>query len=107
MVAAVFAVGGVAAGFAITRGDGHSHLRALRPVRVVAAGCRVPPLVSRLNVYAADAAGLLSRVVRRDPRLVYVPNSLSGTVDVISQRTLRIVRSFPVATRPQPGSTCS
>ncbi len=62
---------------------------------------RVPPLLDPRNVYAADAAGHLSRVVRRDPALVYVPNSLSGTVDVISQRTLRIVREFRVATRPQ------
>ncbi len=61
----------------------------------------MPHLLSRSNVYAADAAGHLSRVVRGDPRLVYVPNSLSGSVDVISQRTLRIVRSFHVATRPQ------
>jgi YVTN family beta-propeller protein len=62
---------------------------------------RVPALVDRSNVYAADAAGKLSRVVRRDPALVYVPNSLSNTVYVISQRTLRIVRQFPVKTRPQ------
>ena len=92
---------GSLAGFALTRGHGRQRPPAARPARVVAAGCRVPPLVSRTNVYAADAAGLLSRVVRHDPALVYVPNSLSGTVDVISQRTLRIVRSFPVATRPQ------
>jgi len=62
---------------------------------------RVPALVDRSNVYAADAAGKLSRVVRRDPALVYVPNSLSNTVYVISQRTLKIVRRFPVETRPQ------
>jgi YVTN family beta-propeller protein len=62
---------------------------------------RVPPLLDPSNVYAADAAGRLSRVVRRDPALVYVPNSLSNTVDVISQRTLRIIRSFPVGLRPQ------
>ena len=44
---------------------------------------------------------MLSPVVRHDPALVYVPNSLSNTVDVISQRTLKIIRRFPVATRPQ------
>jgi YVTN family beta-propeller protein len=62
---------------------------------------QVPPLLNPSNVYAADEAGKLSRVVRRDPALVYVPNSLSNTVDVISQRTLKIIRRFPVRTRPQ------
>jgi YVTN family beta-propeller protein len=53
------------------------------------------------NVYAADAVGDLSPVVRGDPALVYVPNSLSNTVDVISQRTLRVVAQFPVGPLPQ------
>jgi YVTN family beta-propeller protein len=54
-----------------------------------------------VNVYAADAAGDLSPVVRGDPALVYVPNSLSNTVDVISQRTLKVVAQFPVGALPQ------
>ena len=54
-----------------------------------------------VNVYSADAAGDLSPVVRGDPALVYVPNSLSNTVDVISQRTLKIVAQFPVGALPQ------
>ena len=49
-----------------------------------------------VNVYSADAAGDLSPAVRGDPALVYVPNSLSNTVDVISQRTLKVVAQFPV-----------
>jgi DNA-binding beta-propeller fold protein YncE len=53
------------------------------------------------NVYSADMAGDLSPVVRGDPALVYVPNSLSGTVDVISQRTMKIVREFPTGDLPQ------
>jgi YVTN family beta-propeller protein len=61
----------------------------------------VPPLLSPTNVYAADGAGNLSPVVRRDPLLVYVPNSLSNTVDVIDQHSLRIVERFRVAERPQ------
>ena len=54
-----------------------------------------------VNVYSADAAGDLSPVVRGDPALVYVPNSLSNTVDVISQRTLKVVAQFPVGALPQ------
>jgi DNA-binding beta-propeller fold protein YncE len=53
------------------------------------------------NIYAADQAGDLSPVVRGDPALVYVPNSLSNTVDVISQRTMRIVKQFATGALPQ------
>jgi DNA-binding beta-propeller fold protein YncE len=54
-----------------------------------------------LNVYAADGAGDLSPAVRGDPALVYVPNSGSNTVDVISQRTFRIVEHFATGQLPQ------
>jgi YVTN family beta-propeller protein len=53
------------------------------------------------NIYSADAAGDLSPVVRQDPALVYVPNSLSNTVSVISQRTLKVVATFPTGGLPQ------
>ncbi len=53
------------------------------------------------DVYAADRPGMLSRVVRHDPALVYVPNSGSNTVDVIDQRTFRIVRHFATGAQPQ------
>ena len=54
-----------------------------------------------VNVYAADAAGDLSPVVRGDPALVYVPNSVSDTVDVISQRTFKVIMQFPTGSLPQ------
>ncbi|MFL5862120.1 MAG: YncE family protein [Solirubrobacteraceae bacterium] len=54
-----------------------------------------------VNVYAADAAGMLSPRVHGDPPLVYVPNSMSNTVDVISQKTMRIVGQFPTGDLPQ------
>jgi DNA-binding beta-propeller fold protein YncE len=57
--------------------------------------------VGDTNVYSADVAGDLSSVVRNDPPLVYVPNSMSNTVDVISQRTFKIVEQFPVGELPQ------
>ncbi|HEY5193945.1 MAG TPA: hypothetical protein VIJ39_08775 [Solirubrobacteraceae bacterium] len=53
------------------------------------------------NIYSADAAGDLSPVVRQDPALVYVPNSLSNTVTVISQRTLKVITTFPTGALPQ------
>ncbi len=56
---------------------------------------------SPANVYAADGAGNLSPAVRGDPALVYVPNSMSGTVSVISQRTMKVIRQFPTGELPQ------
>jgi YVTN family beta-propeller protein len=53
------------------------------------------------NVYANDGAGMLSSVARRARPLIYVPNSLSNTVDEIDPRTFRIVRQFAVGTLPQ------
>jgi DNA-binding beta-propeller fold protein YncE len=54
-----------------------------------------------VSVYAADRAGELAAAVRHDPPRVYVPNSQSGTVDVISQRTHRIVERFATGALPQ------
>jgi DNA-binding beta-propeller fold protein YncE len=39
--------------------------------------------------------------VRGDPALVYVPNSLSNTVDVISQKTFKVVEHFATGALPQ------
>src|SRR3954453_13287563 len=62
---------------------------------------RIPRPLDRRNVYAAARAGLLSRVVRHDPARVYVPNSESNTVDVISQRRFKVIDHFPVGRLPQ------
>jgi YVTN family beta-propeller protein len=61
----------------------------------------IPPLADPSNVYAADRAGMLSPTVRGDPALVYVPNSESNTVDVISQKTFKVVEHFSVGGLPQ------
>jgi YVTN family beta-propeller protein len=53
------------------------------------------------NVYAADAAGDLHGAARNARYLVYVPNSLSNTVDVIDQRSFKIVEHFDVGALPQ------
>jgi DNA-binding beta-propeller fold protein YncE len=54
-----------------------------------------------VDVYAATRAGHLAPQVRGDPARVYVPNSQSDTVDVIDQRTARIVDHFAVGALPQ------
>jgi YVTN family beta-propeller protein len=53
------------------------------------------------DVYWADGAGMLSPRVRGVPARVYVPNSLSNTVDVIDQHSFKVVRQFRVGALPQ------
>ena len=62
---------------------------------------RIPPPLDPHDVYAAGRPNRLSPVARRALPRVYVPNSESNTVDVISQRTFRIVDHFPVGALPQ------
>jgi YVTN family beta-propeller protein len=59
------------------------------------------PAEMPFNVYAAAGAGDLAPVARRARFLVYVPNSLSDTVDVIDPRTYRVIRSFRTTATPQ------
>jgi DNA-binding beta-propeller fold protein YncE len=67
------------------------------PVHAAGHGAATGPI----NVYRADTAGNVSPAIRADPALVYVPNSMSNTVDVISQRTFKVVASFPTGALPQ------
>ncbi|GAC1321057.1 MAG: hypothetical protein NVSMB25_14240 [Thermoleophilaceae bacterium] len=61
----------------------------------------MPPPLDPSDAYAADRPGALSATVRGFPARVYVPNSESATVDVIDQRTFRIVDHFPTGALPQ------
>ncbi|MGZ6576228.1 MAG: YncE family protein [Solirubrobacteraceae bacterium] len=70
-----------------------------RATRTPSRGRFAPPPAD--NVYAYDRAGNMSPAVQRDRALVYVPNSMSNTVTVISQRTLKIVAQFPTGALPQ------
>ncbi len=54
-----------------------------------------------VNVYAYDAANALRGPARTALSRVYVPNSMSNTVDVIDPRTFRIVGHFDVGALPQ------
>jgi len=71
------------------------------PLAAAPARGRVAPPLDRRDVYAAGRPGLLSAVVRHDPARVYVPNSQSDTVDVISQRTARVIGHFATGGLPQ------
>jgi DNA-binding beta-propeller fold protein YncE len=99
----ILVMGGSSNGSAV--GGTVSTITELQPrgsVRTTAAALPgVPPLLDKLNVYAADRAGNLSPAVRNARPYVYVPNSDSNTVDVIDQRTFKIVRHFAVGALPQ------
>jgi DNA-binding beta-propeller fold protein YncE len=69
------------------------------PARAARSG--IPALLDPHDVYAAGRPGRLSRVVRGDPARVYVPNSESNSVDVISQRSFKVIGHFPVGQLPQ------
>jgi YVTN family beta-propeller protein len=59
------------------------------------------PAPKTRSVYAFDRAGMVRGAARFALPLVYVPNSESDTVDVIDQRTFRVIRTFAVGGLPQ------
>jgi YVTN family beta-propeller protein len=69
-------------------------------VEVPRAG-RIPGLLERGDVYAAGRPGLMSPVTRGHLARVYVPDSKDNRVDVISQRTFKVVDRIPVGRLPQ------
>src|SRR5882724_10226822 len=60
-----------------------------------------PTTAPTVDIYAADRPNALSPVVKHDPPRVYVPNSLSNTVDVIDPATGRIIDHYAVGMLPQ------
>ena len=71
------------------------HIVRLRPAERASAPSR------KTNVYAADAAGMVTGAARHALARVYVPNSESNTVDAIDPRTFRVVDHFAVGGLPQ------
>ncbi len=84
-------------------GSGHapSSTRATRPGPGRTISVPDPAPKGPINVYAHDGPGDLSPAVAGDPALVYVPNSMSNTVTVISQRTLKVVAQWATGALPQ------
>jgi YVTN family beta-propeller protein len=82
-------------------GGGHARSASARHGSASTSLPGMPALLDPKNVYAADYSANLSPVVRNDPSLIYVPNSLSDSVDVIDPNTFTVIRHFAVAERPQ------
>jgi YVTN family beta-propeller protein len=75
---------------------------ALEPVAPAGATTRPKRAATpTLDVYAHDRAPELSAAARLALPRIYVPNSLSGTVDVIDPQTYKVVQQFPVGLLPQ------
>jgi YVTN family beta-propeller protein len=53
------------------------------------------------DVYAHDGANRIAPAARDAKELIYVPNSLSDSVDVIDPHTYKVVRQFAVGGLPQ------
>jgi len=61
----------------------------------------MPPVPDPTDIYSETRPDKLSPTVRDFPSRLYVPNSLSNTVDVIDPATAQILESFPVGREPQ------
>ncbi|HLI84968.1 MAG TPA: cytochrome D1 domain-containing protein [Bryobacteraceae bacterium] len=61
----------------------------------------MPPVLDANDIYAADRPNQLSPVVRDFVPRVYVPNTVSNTVDVIDPATYKVVDHFSVGRLPQ------
>ena len=54
-----------------------------------------------VNVYAGTGPGKLSPTAKRAKSLVYVPNSLADTVQVIDPTTFTVIATYPTGREPQ------
>ena len=61
----------------------------------------MPPIIDPQNIYAADGANNLSEVVKNDPAYLYVPNTISNTVQVFDQKTYKLISRTKVGREPQ------
>ncbi len=59
------------------------------------------PVLNPHDLYSETRPDKLSPVVQRFPSRLYVPNSISDTVDVIDPTTYQILESFPAGAEPQ------
>jgi YVTN family beta-propeller protein len=57
--------------------------------------------INTADVYAHDGANRIAPAARNAKELIYVPNSLSNSVDVIDPHTYKVVRHFAVGGLPQ------
>jgi YVTN family beta-propeller protein len=77
-------------------------LSTLAPGAATRSNAQALPFAAKAgNVYAFDTANRLAPAARAAVPRIYVPNSVSDTVDVIDPRTYKIVEHFAVGGLPQ------
>jgi YVTN family beta-propeller protein len=97
-----------ALGRSILIAGGRTSAGTVPDVSLLAAGVRrhvtaraLPFAAKAGNVYAFDSANRLAPAARAAVPRIYVPNSVSDTVDVIDPKTYKIVEHFAVGGLPQ------
>lgn len=61
----------------------------------------MPPVLDQHNIYSAAGVNKLSAAVKHDKALVYVPNTLDGTVSVIDPKSYKVIDTFHSGALPQ------
>ena len=61
----------------------------------------MPPVIDPNDIYSETHVGKLSPAVRDFPERIYVPNNVSGTVDVIDPLSFKVINEFKVGRQPQ------
>jgi YVTN family beta-propeller protein len=61
----------------------------------------MPAILNPKDIYSEARAGQLSPVVKGFPPRIYVPNTVSNTVDVIDPSTFRVIDHLRVGRQPQ------
>ena len=61
----------------------------------------MPPVIDPNDIYSEDHAGKMNPVAAKALARIYVPNTISNTVDVIDPATYKVVDHFIVGKQPQ------
>ena len=72
-----------------------------RPGSSASAGPKSATSAGHVNVYAGAGAGKLSATAKQAKSLVYVPNSVANTVQVIDPATFTVIGTYPTGREPQ------
>ena len=72
-----------------------------RPGSSASAGPKSATSAGHVNVYAGAGAGKLSATAKQAKGLVYVPNSVANTVQVIDPATFTVIGTYPTGREPQ------
>ena len=61
----------------------------------------MPGLLDKSDIYAADKPNNFAAEVKNDPAYLYVPNTISNTVQIFDQKTYKLISTTKVGKEPQ------